>query len=229
MESIVKLLNSFLWDFALLFLLCGTGNLFYFSAEIRAGAPFWGGDAGRVFGRVQACAGCQAEGVGPDLLPGRWPPPVAAQVGTGNIAGAAAEPLPAGRPGRHLLDVAHPPFLAWPPSTPRRRWPRPTTRRVAGDGSVTGGPVYYIKARPFRGRFGSISGGLLFAVATHRGPGLHGRAWCSPTPSAHALQQPPSAPRRWAVGVAGRRVLAAVVLSRRQPAASPRSRKRSCR
>ena len=100
MESIVKLLNSFLWDFALLFLLCGTGIYFTFRLKFVQVRRF-GEGMRRVFGSVKL-RGDQAGASGMSSFQS-LATAVAAQVGTGNIAGAATAIR---RPGRDFLDVA---------------------------------------------------------------------------------------------------------------------------
>lgn len=156
MESIVKLLNSFLWDFALLFLLCGTGIYFTFRLKFVQVRRF-GEGMRRVFGSVKL-RGDQAGASGMSSFQS-LATAVAAQVGTGNIAGAATA-IASGGPGAI--------FWMWLSAffgmaTIFSEATLAQTYKKTVDGEVTGGPVYYIKAR-FKGRFGSFLAGF-FSVA----------------------------------------------------------------
>ena len=87
--------NSFLWDFALLFLLCGTGIFF----TVKLGfvqVRFFKDGMRRVFGNIRL-RGDKAGASGMSSFQS-LATAVAAQVGTGNIAGAATA-IASGGPG----------------------------------------------------------------------------------------------------------------------------------
>lgn len=94
-SHIVKFIDSFLWDFALLFLLCGTGIYFTLRLKFvqirRFPAAFKA-----VFGNIKL-NGAQADKEGMSSFQS-LATAVAAQVGTGNIAGAATA-IASGGPG----------------------------------------------------------------------------------------------------------------------------------
>ena len=94
-SSIVGKINGFLWDFALLFLLCGTGIYFTIRLKFVQIAKFKDG-WDRTFGGL-SLRGKAADKEGMSSFQS-LATAIAAQVGTGNLAGAATA-LIAGGPG----------------------------------------------------------------------------------------------------------------------------------
>lgn len=152
----IDLGNSFLWDFALLFLLCGTGVFF----TVKLGfvqVRFFKDGLRRVFGNIRL-RGDKAGASGMSSFQS-LATAVAAQVGTGNIAGAATA-IASGGPGAI--------FWMWLSAffgmaTIFAEATLAQTYKKTVDGEVTGGPVYYIRAR-FAGRFGKLLAGF-FSIA----------------------------------------------------------------
>ena len=154
--QVVQRINFYLSDYILVFLLIGTG--LYFSVRTRFVQVRCFGEGMRaVFGEVNMQGGRQKGGLSSFQA---LTTAIAAQVGTGNIIGACGAIL-LGGPGAifwmwiiaffGMATIYAEAVLAQ------------ETRRVAEDGSVSGGPVYYIK-RAFPGRFGTFLAGFL-AVA----------------------------------------------------------------
>lgn len=152
----IDLGNSFLWDFALLFLLCGTGIFF----TVKLGfvqVRFFKDGMRRVFGSIRL-RGDKAGASGMSSFQS-LATAVAAQVGTGNIAGAATA-IASGGPGAI--------FWMWLSAffgmaTIFAEATLAQTYKKTVDGEVTGGPVYYIRAR-FTGQFGKLLAGF-FSIA----------------------------------------------------------------
>lgn len=159
MEAVLQLvqrINFYLSDYILVFLLIGTG--LYFSVRTRFVQVRCFGEGMRaVFGEFSMRGGRQKGGLSSFQA---LTTAIAAQVGTGNIIGACGAIL-LGGPGAifwmwiiaffGMATIYAEAVLAQ------------ETRRVAEDGSVSGGPVYYIK-RAFPERFGTFLAGF-FAVA----------------------------------------------------------------
>ena len=95
LELIVTKANSFLWDFALLFLLCGTGVHFTIRLKFVQVRRF-GEGMRQVFGSIRL-HGDKAGASGMTSFQS-LATAIAAQVGTGNIAGAATA-IASGGPG----------------------------------------------------------------------------------------------------------------------------------
>jgi len=163
--SIVQTINSYLSDYILIIMLVGTG--LYFSirtkfVQVRCFGEGWR----RVFGNFSLQGGKQQGGISSFQA---LATAIAAQVGTGNIVGACGAIL-VGGPGAifwmwiiaffGMATVYAEAVLAQ------------KTRIVGEDGSVTGGPVYYIQAA-FRGKFGKFLAGF-FAVAIILALGIMG-------------------------------------------------------
>ena len=145
--SAVDFLNMILWDYALLFLLLGTGVFFSirlnfiqvrkFKAGLKAlfgSISLRGNQGGKGLSSFQALATA-----------------IAAQVGTGNIAGAATA-IAAGGPGAI--------FWMWVSAffgmaTIYGEAVMAQHTREEKDGVYVGGPVYYIR-HAFKGRFGTF-------------------------------------------------------------------------
>ena len=154
--QVVQRINFYLSDYILVFLLIGTG--LYFSVRTRFVQVRCFGEGMRaVFGEFNMQGGRQKGGLSSFQA---LTTAIAAQVGTGNIIGACGAIL-LGGPGAifwmwiiaffGMATIYAEAVLAQ------------ETRRVAEGGSVSGGPVYYIK-RAFPGRFGTFLAGF-FAVA----------------------------------------------------------------
>ena len=156
--NIVNTVNGVLWDRNLLLvLLVGSGAFFTIRLrfiQIRKFGSGWK----RLFGNF-SLKGAKAGAEGMSAFQALTTA-VAAQVGTGNIAGAATA-LAAGGPGAI--------FWMWVSaffgmSTIYSEAVLAQTFKTTGaDGAVTGGPIYYIRAA-FKGRFGKILAGF-FSVA----------------------------------------------------------------
>ncbi len=165
MLKLVQTVNAYLSDYILILLLVGTGLFFSVKThfvQIRCFKEGWRA----VFGNVKLRGDKQHSGLSSFQA---LATAVAAQVGTGNIVGACGAIL-IGGPGAifwmwiiaffGMATIYAEAVLAQ------------ETRRVDADGSVHGGPVYYIK-RAFPNRFGSFLAGF-FAVATFLALGFMG-------------------------------------------------------
>ena len=154
--TIVQKINFYLSDYILVALLVGTGLFFTFKTRFVQIRCFKEGLA-KVFGGFSLRGGKQKGGLSSFQA---LTTAIAAQVGTGNIIGACGAIL-VGGPGAifwmwiiaffGMATVYAEAVLAQ------------ETRVVKADGSVAGGPVYYIK-RAFTGKFGTFLAGF-FAVA----------------------------------------------------------------
>jgi len=155
-SNIVKVVNGFLWDFALLFLLCGTG--IYFTVRLRfVQVRKFKEGMKAVFGNIKL-RGDKANEDGMSSFQS-LATAVAAQVGTGNIAGAATA-IASGGPGA-ILWMWLSAFFGMATIYSEATLAQQFKTRV--DGEITGGPVYYIKAK-FKGKFGTFLAGF-FSVA----------------------------------------------------------------
>ena len=147
-QKAVELSNHFLWDYLLLFLLCGTGIYFTFRLKFIQVSRF-GESFRRTFGGIRL-RGAKADGRGMSSFQS-LATAVAAQVGTGNLAGAATA-LIGGGPGAIFwmwLSAFFGMATIFAEATLAQKYK--TTR----DGEVTGGPSYYIRAA-FQGQFGKV-------------------------------------------------------------------------
>ena len=162
-QGIVQNVSGFFWNFALLFLLCGTGV--YFTIRLRFVQVRRFGEGMRaVFGNIRL----RGDKAGADGMSSfqSLATAIAAQVGTGNIAGAATA-IVSGGPGAI--------FWMWVSAffgmaTIFSEATLAQTYKATVHGEVTGGPVYYIRAA-FTGRFGRFLAAF-FALAGW--PGLSG-------------------------------------------------------
>lgn len=155
LNSIVSSVNSFLWDYALLILLCGTGIFFTFKLKFvqirKIGQGFKSVFGG--FSLKGKAAGKEGMSSFQSLATA-----VAAQVGTGNLAGAATAII-AGGPGAIFwmwISAFFGMATIFAEAVLGQKF------KTTADGEVTGGPVYYITTA-FKGRFGKILAGV-FAV-----------------------------------------------------------------
>ena len=154
--GIVQKINGYLSDYVLIVLLVGAG--LYFSIRTRfVQVRCFGEGMRRVFGSIKLNGGRQHGGFSSFQA---LATAIAVQVGTGNIVGACGAIL-IGGPGAifwmwiiaffSMATIYAEAVLAQ------------ETRVVDADGTVHGGPVYYIK-RAFTGGFGKFLAGF-FAVA----------------------------------------------------------------
>ena len=153
---IVQTINFYLSDYILVILLVGTGIFFTAKTKFVQVRCFREG-MGKVFGSFSLRGGKQKGGLSSFQA---LTTAIAAQVGTGNIIGACGAIL-VGGPGAifwmwiiaffGMATIYAEAVLAQ------------ETRVVKTDGTVAGGPVYYIK-RAFNNTFGSFLAGF-FAIA----------------------------------------------------------------
>ncbi len=149
-------INTYLSNYILVFLLVGTG-IFYSIRTRFVQVRCFGEGMKKVFGKISLRGGKQKSGLSSFQA---LTAAIAAQVGTGNIVGACGAIL-IGGPGAifwmwiiaffGMATIYAEAVLAQ------------ETKIVNADGSVLGGPVYYIK-RAFKGNFGKFLAGF-FAVA----------------------------------------------------------------
>ncbi len=153
---IVQKINAYMSDYILIFLLVGVG-LFYSIRTRFVQIRCFGEGMKKVFGNLSLKGGKQKGGLSSFQA---LATAIAAQVGTGNIVGACGAIL-IGGPGAifwmwiiaffGMATIYAEAVLAQ------------ETKIVNEDGSVLGGPVYYIR-RAFKGKFGKFMAGF-FAVA----------------------------------------------------------------
>ncbi len=158
MDTIMELVtkgNDFLWSFLLLVLLCGTG--IYYTIRLRfIQVRKFGEGCRQVFGHFSLHGEKHEKG---EMSPFQSiATAIAAQVGTGNLTGAATA-LIGGGPGAI--------FWMWVSAffgmaTIYAEAVLAQTYKTEVNGEITGGPVYYIKAA-FRGTFGKVLAAL-FAI-----------------------------------------------------------------
>ncbi len=153
---IVQTINFYLSDYILVILLMGTGIFFTAKTKFVQVRCFREG-LGKVFGGFSLRGGKQKGGLSSFQA---LTTAIAAQVGTGNIVGACGAIL-VGGPGAifWMWIIA---FFAMATIYAEAVLAQ-ETRVVKEDGTVAGGPVYYIK-RAFNNQFGSFLAGF-FAIA----------------------------------------------------------------
>jgi len=156
-QTIAESINTVLWDYLLLFLLVGTG--LYFTIRLRfIQIRKFGEGMRRVFGGLRKKDGSASDGELSSFQ--ALTTAIAAQVGTGNIAGAATA-IAAGGPGA-IFWMWVSAFLGMATIYAEAVLAQ-KHRQIADDGTVTGGPIYYIRAA-FTGKFGKILAGF-FAIS----------------------------------------------------------------
>ena len=153
--KVVEYVNKFLWDYALLFLLLGAGVVFTCSLKFIQIRKFKEGMK-KLFGGFSLHGKNGENGLSSFQA---LTTAIAAQVGTGNIAGAATA-LASGGPGAI--------FWMWVSaffgmSTIYAEAVMAQHTKVVENGTIVGGPVYYIKYI-FKGKFGKFLAGF-FSVA----------------------------------------------------------------
>ncbi|MBQ9624479.1 MAG: alanine:cation symporter family protein, partial [Clostridia bacterium] len=139
-ESFVASTNSLLWDALLLFLLCGTG--IYFTLRLKfVQVTKFGAGMKKVFGGLNLF-GKEADKDGMSSFQA-LATAVAAQIGTGNLAGAATA-IVSGGPGAIFwmwLSAFFGMATIFAEATVAQKYKTKTA-----EGEITGGPAYYIKA-----------------------------------------------------------------------------------
>lgn len=155
LASIISKGNSFLWSFLLIVLLCGTG--IYYTIRLRfIQVRKFGEGFKLVFGHLSLNGEKHQKG---EMTPFQSiATAIAAQVGTGNLAGAATALLGGGPGAIFWMWVSA--FFGM--STIYAEATLAQNFKTEVNGEVTGGPVYYIKAA-FKGTFGKVLAAL-FAV-----------------------------------------------------------------
>ncbi len=156
LESVIGTINSALSDYILIILLVGVGLFFTIRTKFVQVRCF-GQGMKKVFGGMKLNDSSQKSGMSSFQA---FTTAVAAQVGTGNIVGACGAIL-LGGPGAifWMWIIA---FLGMATIYSEAVLAQ-KTRKVNEDGSVSGGPVYYIRTA-FKGKFGKFLAGF-FAVA----------------------------------------------------------------
>lgn len=146
--NIVQMINKILWVYALLFLLCGTGIWFTFRlrfVQIRRFKDGWNKTFGGLFKK-----GDKADSDGISSFQALTTA-IAAQVGTGNLAGAATA-IAAGGPGAIFwmwLSAFFGMATIYSEALMAQKF------KTVKEGQITGGPVYYIRGA-FKGTFGKV-------------------------------------------------------------------------
>ena len=155
--NIVCDINTYLSNYILIVLLVGVG-LWYTIKTRFVQIRYFGEGMKKVFGNLTLKGGAQASGMTSFQA---LATAIAAQVGTGNIVGASGAILTGGPGAIFWMWVIA--FLGmatiYAEATLAQK-----TRTVDADGTVRGGPVYYITTA-FKGTFGKFLA-IFFAVAT---------------------------------------------------------------
>lgn len=155
MLEFVKAMNEWMWGLILLVILCGTGIFFTIRLKFIQVRKF-GEGCRLVFGHFKSSGGERKEG---EMTPFQsLATAIAAQVGTGNLTGAATA-LIAGGPGAIFWMWVSAFFgmaTIYGEATLAQEY------KTKKDGEVTGGPVYYIH-QAFKGTFGRVLA-VIFAI-----------------------------------------------------------------
>ena len=156
LEKIVQSVNGVLWDYLLLFVLCGGGIWFTIRMKGVQITQF-----GKAFKNTFGNLTLNGEKAGKDGMSSfqSLATAIAAQVGTGNLAGAATA-IASGGPGAIFWMWVSAFFgmaTIFVEASMAQKY-----RTVGDDGEVTGGPVYYIRAA-YKGTFGKVLAAL-FAI-----------------------------------------------------------------
>ena len=153
LENIVSSVNSFLWDFFLLFALVGTGVWFTIKTKGVQVRYFTKGFK-QVFGNIKL----SGDKAGKDGMSSfqALATSIAAQVGTGNLAGAATAIASGGMGAIFWMWISA--FFGMATNFVEASLAQ-KYKTVGDDGSVTGGPVYYIRAA-YKGAFGKVLAAL---------------------------------------------------------------------
>lgn len=168
LEKVVLAVNGFLWDYLLLILLVGTGIWF----TLRLGfiqVRGFGEGFRRTFGGLFKKEGAAGEDGMSSFQ--ALATAIAAQVGTGNLAGAATA-IAVGGPGAIFWMWVSAFFgmaTIYAEALMAQKY-----KQVDENGNVTGGPVYYIR-NAFKGNFGKVMAAV-FAVLIIFALGFMGNA-----------------------------------------------------
>ena len=157
LAAIVSQISDFVWNNLLLYLLVLTGILFTIRTRFVQVRRF-GTGLKRLFGSINL-NGEKANHEGMSSFQALTTA-IAAQVGTGNITGCATA-LASGGPGAIFWMWVSAFFgmsTIYGEAVLAQKY-----KTVDEDGQVTGGPIYYIRAR-FRGKFGKFLAGF-FSIA----------------------------------------------------------------
>lgn len=163
--KVIQTINSYLTDYILIVLLVGVGLYFTIRTKFVQVRCF-GEGMKKVFGGISLRGGKQKSGLSSFQA---LATAIAAQVGTGNIVGACGAII-IGGPGAifWMWIIA---FLGmatiYAEATLAQK-----TKQTNEDGTIAGGPVYYIKTA-FKGKFGKFLA-VFFAVATTLALGFMG-------------------------------------------------------
>lgn len=168
LENIVLNVNDFLTSYVLLFLLVGAGIWFSFHLGFIQVRGFGEGFRRTFGGLFKKSEKAGAEGMSSFQA---LATAIAAQVGTGNLAGAATA-IAVGGPGA-IFWMWVSAFLGMATIYAEALMAQ-KYKVVDKDGNVTGGPVYYIKAA-FKGGFGKVLAAI-FAVLIIFALGFMGNA-----------------------------------------------------
>ena len=156
--SLVTKANSLLWNSILLVLLCGTG--IYFTIRLKFIQVRKLGEGMKlVFGNLKLKKDKKKEGEMSAFQ--ALATAIAAQVGTGNLTGAATA-LIGGGPGAIFwmwLSAFFGMATVYSEATLAQKF------KTTAEGEVTGGPVYYIQAA-FKGTFGKLLAGAFAVLIT---------------------------------------------------------------
>ncbi len=148
-NNVIAAISDFLQNYVLLILLCGTG--IYFTIRLKfVQIRKFGAGLKATFGNIKL----KGDNAGKDGMSSfqALTTAIAAQVGTGNLAGAATA-MVSGGPGAIFWMWVSAFFgmaTIYAEATLAQKY-----KTVDKDGHVTGGPVYYIRAA-FRGKFGKV-------------------------------------------------------------------------
>ena len=153
--EVIDKANDYLWNVILIVLLCGTGIFFTIRLKFIQVRKF-GEGCRLVFGHFSMKGKKGGKG---EMTPFQsLATAIAAQVGTGNLAGAATA-LVGGGPGAIFwmwLSAFFGMATIYAEATLAQKY------KTVVDGEVTGGPIYYIRAA-FKGKFGRVLAAV-FAV-----------------------------------------------------------------
>lgn len=156
LQKIIDIVNMYLSDYVLVILLAGTGIFFTLRTGFVQVRCFKEG-LKNAFGGLNAPGRKNSKGISSFQA---LATAVAAQVGTGNIVGASGAILTGGPGALFWMWIIS--FFGMATIYAEAVLSQ-QTRKVLADGSIQGGPVYYIK-KAFRGKCGNFMAGF-FALA----------------------------------------------------------------
>ena len=153
----VKSANGLMWNFLLLVILCGTGIYYTFRLRFIQVRKF--GEAFKlVFSNIKLKGEKSKNGEMSSFQ--ALATAIAAQVGTGNLTGAATA-LIGGGPGAIFwmwLSAFFGMATTYAEATLAQKY------KVVENGVTNGGPVYYIK-QAFKGKFGKVLAALFYLLS----------------------------------------------------------------